>query len=164
MSLVSVIIEDKLPLLTLPLHTLIRETAEMAALNEGVTVAIEVGVAITGDEDIKELNKKHLGRDCPTDVLSFPMLEFETPGVIIAERADFDGDKLLLGDIVISAERAAEQAKNLGHTLEREIGFLTAHAMLHLLGYDHANAQQEEVMFKKQEAVLDRLGLKRRAD
>jgi probable rRNA maturation factor len=121
-----------------------------------------VSVTLTDNEQIHALNREHRGIDRPTDVLSFPMLEFDEDGV--AEDCDFDmdGELVLLGDIVISMERAAEQAEEYGHSLIREVGFLTAHSMLHLLGYDHVdNPEGERLMREKEEAVLESLGITR---
>ena len=97
----------------------------------------EVSILITDNEGIRELNREYRDIDSPTDVLSFPIIEFDNDGVMIEESGDYDGDFLLLGDIVISLERAAQQAKEYGHSLQREVGFLTTHSMLHLMGFDH---------------------------
>ena len=99
----------------------------------------EVSVMIVCDKEIQELNLQYRGMDKPTDVLSFPM-----------------EDEEYLGDIVISLPRARAQAEEYGHSIEREIAFLTAHSMLHLMGYDH-----EDEMFAKQEEILNELGYKR---
>ena len=122
----------------------------------------EVSVTIVDNEAIKEINKKTRDIDKATDVLSFPMLYFDENGDIIDADFDLDGDNILLGDIVISAERAMEQAEEFGHSLKREIAFLTVHSMLHLLGYDHIESQEEEkIMFEKQEKILTGLGILR---
>ncbi|MBR0112784.1 MAG: rRNA maturation RNase YbeY [Clostridia bacterium] len=116
----------------------------------------EVSVTFTDDERIRELNAKHRHIDKSTDVLSFPLGE---NGVYDENPAT--GAKLL-GDIVISVPHAESQAKEYGHSLQREIGFLTVHSMLHLLGYDHVGGGLEEVrMREKEERVLTELGLKR---
>lgn len=102
------------------------------------------------------------GIDSATDVLSFPMCSFDGNGDIIDADFDFDGDVILLGDIVISAEKAREQSQSYGHSFLREIVFLTVHSMLHLLGYDHVNSEEEErIMFAKQEEILQSLGITR---
>ena len=98
----------------------------------------------------------------PTDVLSFPMLEFDENGDVVDSDFDFDDDEVVLGDIVISAERAAEQAKSFGHSFLREMAFLTVHSMLHLLGYDHVDDPEgEKIMIEKQEEILGRLNITR---
>lgn len=111
---------------------------------------------------IQELNREQRGIDRPTDVLSFPMLYFDENGDIIDSDYDSDGDLLLLGDIVISAERARQQAEEYGHGFVREMAFLTVHSMLHLLGYDHVDDPEgERIMFAKQEEILSKLGITR---
>jgi probable rRNA maturation factor len=103
----------------------------------------EVSVTIVNDEEIHRLNREYRGIDAPTDVLSF----------------ELGGE--LLGDIVISIETAVRQAKEYGHSLEREIAFLTIHGMLHLLGYNHELKTDERIMFAKQDEILQKLGLLR---
>lgn len=107
-----------------------------------------VSVLITDNEEIQALNREYRQKDSPTDVLSFPMFN---------EDGSLDCDEL--GDIVISLEKAVQQSVEYGHSLKREVAFLTAHSMLHLLGYDHENGEQE--MFVKQEEILNLLGITR---
>ncbi len=122
----------------------------------------EVSVTVVDNEDIREINRDTRNIDASTDVLSFPMLYFDENGDIIDSDFDMDGDNLILGDIVISAERAKEQAKEFGHSFRREIAFLTVHSMLHLLGYDHVDDPEgEKIMFGKQEDILNKLGITR---
>ena len=116
----------------------------------------EVSVTFVDNEQIRELNAEYRNKDSATDVLSFPL----------GENGEYDVNMetgaLLLGDIIISVPRAIEQAEMYGHSLRREIGFLTVHSMLHLLGYDHENEGIEAVrMREKEEQVLNKLGLKR---
>ena len=126
---------------------------------EGFCESCEVSVLITDDENIHMLNAEHGSKDCATDVLSFPMLEFDEEHNIIGED-DFGG--LLLGDIVISLERAYAQAKEYGHSPLREVGFLCAHSTLHLLGYDHEDSEQSRVIMReKEEKALSALSLVR---
>ena len=114
----------------------------------------EVSVQFVDDVTIKDLNKDHRGLAKPTDVLSFGQLEgMEMPRV--------PGEPVLLGDVVISLERALDQAADYGHSLQREVGFLTAHGTLHLLGYDHGTPEEERVMMEMTEEVLAQLGLQR---
>lgn len=122
---------------------------------EGVSDNCEISVTIVDNDEIHSINLKHRGIDRPTDVLSFPLIDFEK------EPLPDDGSKIYLGDIIISIEKAEEQAKEYGHSLDREIGFLTAHSMLHLLGYDHMVEDEEKIMFKKQEEILNNLNLRR---
>ena len=122
----------------------------------------EVSVTIVDNEAIKEINSTQRGIDRVTDVLSFPMLYFDENGDIIDCDYDSDGDLMMLGDIVISAERAAEQAAEYGHSFRREMAFLTVHSMLHLLGYDHVDDPEgERIMFGRQEEILREMGITR---
>ncbi|QUH31727.1 rRNA maturation RNase YbeY [Vallitalea guaymasensis] len=128
---------------------------------------IEVSVTITNNEEIRKINREHRDMDKPTDVLSFPLIDFTKPSEFDDidedndEWFDLDTGELMLGDIIISLERAYEQAKEYGHSIEREIGFLTAHSMLHLMGYDHIINEEEQVMNAKQQQILNEVGLKR---
>ncbi len=116
----------------------------------------EISVTFTNDDHIRQLNREHRHIDASTDVLSFPLGENGNYDV------NPDTGMKMLGDIVISVEHAVAQAEEYGHSLQREIGFLTVHSMLHLLGYDHVNGGLEEVrMREKEEKVLCELGLKR---
>lgn len=120
----------------------------------------EISLTFTDNAGIRDINREYRGIDRPTDVLSFPMLEFDAE----EEDAEFETDEglVMLGDIVISAERAREQASELNHSLRRELAFLTAHSMLHLLGYDHIDDPEgERYMTEKQTEVLNALGLTR---
>lgn len=122
----------------------------------------EISLMFVDDEEIRELNREHRSIDRATDVLSFPLLEYDEEGNILEEYMDFNPDgEMLLGDIVISLERAAAQAEEYGHSFEREIGFLTIHSMLHLFGYDHETPDEEEEMFGYQEDILKGMGLLR---
>ena len=139
------------------------ETAAQTVLNqEGFEPECEVSVTITDNDYIQSLNAQHRGKDTATDVLSFPMLDFDECGEPISDFIMDEDDTLSLGDIVISLERAVSQAIEYGHSLEREVGFLTAHSMLHLLGYDHEDDEDARaVMREKEEAVMDAMGLTR---
>lgn len=120
----------------------------------------EISVMFTDNEGIRVLNAQHRGIDRATDVLSFPMLEYDDDGEMFDDPGDIE-DELCLGDIVISLERAAEQAEEYGHSFEREVGFLTVHSMLHLLGYDHMTEEEEKEMFGFQKEILAKMGLER---
>ena len=135
---------------------LIKRCCNAVLKYEKIQTPVEISVSFTDDNGIKELNASFRGQNRPTDVLSFPLSEnFEL-------KADEESGYCILGDIVISIERAVEQAGLYGHSLEREIGFLTVHSMLHLLGYDHENGGiQARIMREKEEAVLHDLGLSR---
>ncbi len=125
--------------------------------------AAEVSLSIVGDAEIHALNREYRGVDRPTDVLSFPLCEpgeLAGPFVRPGGRA-VNGPPLLLGDVVISLPRARRQARDFGHSLAREMGFLAVHGALHLLGYDHETPEEEARMQAEAEAVLAMLGLGR---
>lgn len=122
----------------------------------------EISFTFTDNEGIREINREYRDIDRPTDVLSFPMLEFGDGADETDAEFETEDGLVMLGDIVISAERAAEQAEEFNHSLRRELAFLTAHSMLHLLGYDHVDDPEgERIMIEKQKKVLDKLGLNR---
>ena len=127
---------------------------------ENVEDSAEVNVLIVDNESIKEINKEQRNIDNATDVLSFPMLDFENGEMIKTDADYFEGD-LVLGDIVLSVERAKEQSEEFGHSFNREVGFLVCHSMLHLLGYDHEEESDRAVMRKKEEAILESINLTR---
>ena len=136
---------------------------------EGCPYEAQVNLLITDDEGIREFNRRLRNVDSPTDVLSFPMISFKKEAdfsVVEEDEADFfdpDSGELLLGDIIISADKVREQAEKYGHSLKRELAFLIAHSMFHLCGYDHMTEAEAAVMEQKQEAVLERLGIVREA-
>ena len=128
----------------------------------------EVNVILTDNSSIAAINEEYRNLARPTDVLSFPMLEYDMPGDFsmidqLPEEECFDPDsgELLLGDIIISVEKVIEQAETYGHSKERELGFLTAHSMLHLFGFDHMEDEERKNMEVRQEEVLERVGLRR---
>ena len=134
--------------------SLVKSAIRAALENEKFPYDPLISVTFTDNEGIREKNREYRGIDAPTDVLSFPMYDFkkgEKPG---------PGEICELGDIVLSLERAAEQAEDFGHSYEREVAFLTVHSVLHLLGYDHVNSEEEELeMREHQRAIMRRLGL-----
>lgn len=126
----------------------------------------QINLVLTDNEEIKRVNTEFRGIPSPTDVLSFPMIPFETPAdYSIAEDDesyfDLDTDELLLGDIMISVDKVFAQAKEYGHSVIREFSFLVAHSMLHLLGYDHMTPVEALVMEAKQSAALEELKITR---
>ena len=141
------------------------EEAVNAALDaEGVDVPCVVEVCLTDDEAIHQTNLEMRGVDRPTDVLSFPMFELQPGEKPRAEWADPDTDRVLLGDMMISLERARAQAEEYGHSLEREICYLAVHSVLHLLGYDHLDeGPMKQQMRAREDAILGRLGITREA-
>lgn len=136
----------------------IRKVIRTALAAEGVDFPCEVDVLLTNDARIHELNREQRGIDRPTDVLSFPAFDLR-PGTL-PEPADADpGSGLVpLGDMVVSLERAAAQAKEYGHSNRRELAYLTVHSVLHLLGYDHLDeGPQKAQMRAKEEEILEKL-------
>ena len=135
---------------------LIRSAIAEALFYERVFFNAEISVTVCDDEYIKSLNKKYRDKNKATDVLSFPMYdEGELP-----KGSDADGATVVLGDIVLSLPHAVAQARELGHSLEREIAFLCIHSTLHLLGYDHERGKAEdEDMCRRQREIVAKLGL-----
>ncbi|MHB8128536.1 MAG: rRNA maturation RNase YbeY [Mobilitalea sp.] len=127
----------------------------------------EVSILLTDDDQIQQINQEFRNIDAPTDVLSFPSIEYITPGDFskleenISESFHPETGELLLGDIVISVDRAKIQANEYGHSIEREIAFLTAHSMFHLFGYDHIEEVDRTRMEEKQNKVLEMLQILR---
>ena len=138
------------------IRLLVRKCCHAVLESEGHTESYEISVTFVNDKAIHELNKKHRNIDRATDVLSFPLGENGVYDI------DHETGAYLLGDIVISIETAYRQAEIYGHSLEREVGFLTVHSMLHLLGYDHEQGKLEErIMREKEEEILSNLGISR---
>ena len=146
---------------------ILESVMEEVLTSENCPYEAQVNLLITDNDGIQEYNRQFRDKDMPTDVLSFPMIPFRTEADFsVAEEAEadyFDPDsgELILGDIIISAERVFQQAESFGHSPKREFAFLTAHSLLHLCGYDHMVSEEAAVMEKKQEAVLEKLGITR---
>lgn len=139
-------------LLRYRLKKAIRAALKYEKFNQDVMVS----VSFTDNEGIRELNREYREKDAATDVLSFPMYTMEEDD---RPEPDMAAE---LGDIVLSLERAGEQAEEYGHSFERETAFLTVHSVLHLLGYDHERSEEEEKdMFRRQEEIMTILGLPR---
>lgn len=155
MEKVRVIIDNKQKDVKIPtgLRMLIRRCCNAVLRLEGFTDPAEISVTFVNNEQIREMNKQYRNKDAATDVLSFPMGE---NGVYDINHST--GAKIL-GDIVISMEKVVEQADRFGHSIEREAGYLTAHSMLHLLGYDHEEGLEKVHMREKEEQVMTQLGL-----
>lgn len=141
-----------------------RKTVETVLDLEGCPYEAEVNLIITDNDAIREINKEQRGIDSVTDVLSFPMVFYDVPGDFshLEETEDsFNAEtgELLLGDIVVSADRIKEQAEEYGHSELREYTFLIAHSMLHLIGYDHIKDTDRILMEDRQRAVMDTLGI-----
>ena len=141
--------------ITYKLKMLVRRAVLASLEYEGYEAQTELSVTFTDNEGIRAINAEYRGIDKPTDVLSFPLIDFEGVDFPVA-----DDPCSSLGDIVISLERAQEQAEEFGHSFEREVAFLTVHSMLHLLGYDHINSEEEDAeMRRRQREILESMGL-----
>ncbi len=146
--------------LYIPYEDIIRRVIVDSLDYENCPYEAEVNVLITCNEDIRLINQEYRSIDSPTDVLSFPMVDYDNPSDF--ERLEEAGDdcfhpetgELLLGDIVISVDKVEEQAEKYGHSQTRELAFLVAHSMLHLCGYDHMEDEERLIMEKKQEEIL----------
>ena len=133
---------------------LMKKACRQALLFEGFNHDAKVDITIVDNDEIKTINRDTRNIDRETDVLSFPLSDG------VAFETDMSCGAYLLGDIVISAEKAVSQAETYGHSKEREFAFLTVHSMLHLLGYDHITSKEDEAeMFAKQENILEKMGL-----
>lgn len=143
---------------------LISKCIKAAVSSDNIRHPCAVDVTIVTDREIRELNRSFRDRDSETDVLSFPMYDFTNgkPNEKIDGEISPDTGRLMLGDVVISYERACAQAKEYGHSVERECGYLAVHSALHLLGYDHERSEKDKrVMRKKEEEILKGLSLLR---
>ena len=140
---------------TYKMKMLVRDAVEAALDYENYENPCEVSVTFTDNDGIHTLNRKYRGIDRPTDVLSFPLFDYEGE----SEEPPVDELMGMLGDIVISLEQAKKQAEEYGHSFEREVAFLTAHSMLHLLGYDHELGEEEADMRQRQRAIMEMMGL-----
>lgn len=152
----AVIIKDLINTMDQKNKTLLTAAAQKTLENQGISPRkVEISLVLTNDENIHQLNKEYRDKDCPTDVLSFPM--YETIDEIIQ---DIDRvTEVLLGDVIISLPRAQAQAEEYGHSLERELAFLVVHGVLHLLGFDHINEEERLKMRKEEDRVLQDLKL-----
>ena len=147
-----------------PYEELLKTCIETALAEEGVDVPCEVDVLITDDEGIHQINLEQREVDRPTDVLSFPMFYFRPGKPPKGDALDVDPETglLPLGDMVISYERAQAQAEEYGHSVQRELGYLAVHSVLHLLGYDHMDEGEEKrQMREREEAIMSVLQLER---
>ncbi|MFC4320820.1 rRNA maturation RNase YbeY [Litchfieldia salsa] len=138
-------------------YKLLEELLATAADYESVNEGSELSITFVDNERIREINREYRGKDQPTDVISFAMEEMGE-GEIEIQGADLPR---MLGDLIISVPKTIEQAEEYGHSFSRELGFLTVHGFLHLLGYDHETTEDETIMFSKQKEILDAYGLTR---
>ena len=153
--------QDKLPF-TEELENVIKNAVETTlSLLDWGEVPCQVSVTITDNEKIREINSLYRHIDRETDVLSFPIIEFTPDGEAIVTDGDYDGDTLLLGDIVISLEKAKAQSEEYGHSLLREVGFLSLHSALHLMGFDHIDEAEGDIMRTWEKRIAEKMDLKR---
>ena len=149
--------QTKFPI-TYKLKRLMRLAVEATLAYEGYEKGAELSITFTDNDGIKRINKKFRKIDAPTDVLSFPLFDFSED----AEGDIGQGDTVALGDIVISLEKAYEQAEEFGHSRDREAAFLCVHSMLHLLGYDHVTSDDDDRMMRaRQNSILEYMGITR---
>ena len=144
--------EQKIVKIPLSLRNLINRVVKATLENENFKKDAEVSVSFVDNETIHKLNLEYRGKDKPTDVLSFPM----TDGDEEEDDIDLSTGAVMLGDIIISAEKAMEQANEYGHGIEREICFLAVHSTLHLLGYDHETSEDDEKYMNQTQEAIDR--------
>ena len=151
--------------LNLPYEDIIKSVINESIDYEKCPYEVEVAVILTDNNEIHNINKEHRDVDSPTDVLSFPMVDYESPSNFegiedkVEDYFDPDSGELILGDIVISVEKVIEQAKQYGHSNKRELAFLVAHSMMHLFGYDHMAAEEATIMEAKQNEILNNLSI-----
>ena len=143
-----------------------RKTVDAVLDMEGCEYEAQVDLLITDDAGIREINLEQRGIDSPTDVLSFPMVQYDLPGDFSAvedmdDCFNIETGELMLGDIVLSAERIRAQADEFGHSVKREFAFLIVHSMLHLIGYDHIEDTDRLVMEERQRMIMEALGISR---
>ena len=153
--------------LEIPCEEIIRDIISAALDYEQCPYEAEINVVLTDNPGIRQVNREYRQIDAPTDVLSFPMLEYVTPSDfsqaedMFADCFNPESGELMLGDIMISVDKVTEQAEKYGHSQKRELAFLVAHSMLHLFGYDHMEDAQRLVMEQKQNEIMVRRGYTR---
>lgn len=148
-------------------EALAEEVIQFALEHEEFPYESEINLTLTDNEGIHEINKMYREIDRPTDVLSFPMLSYQTAGDFSGLEDNYDDNfnpdtgEIMLGDIVISVEKVREQAESYGHSEKREYAFLIVHSMLHLFGYDHMTPEEAAVMEHKQNEILEKMNILR---
>jgi probable rRNA maturation factor len=153
---------------TKELKIIIKNVIEYTLSEEKLLVDNEVSVIFINNEEIREINLKHRGIDEVTDVLSFPMLHYPENKVFKEVYTNYEFDqndlydgKLVVGDVALSLEKAKQQSEQFGHSFTRECAYLTVHSMLHLLGYDHIEETQKNIMRKREEEILGTFNISR---
>jgi probable rRNA maturation factor len=163
----ALLIDNRQDFLTDDYEAFFEKALQQTLKHLKLDIQAEVSLLLVGNEEIRQLNREYRDKDCATDVLSFPLIElnpFNNASYLKALEQSIDPGtrEVVLGDIVISVERAMEQAQEYGHSVQRELGFLMVHGLLHLLGYDHEKDEEnEQAMNQLQESVLAELNLPR---
>lgn len=163
----TLIIEEETEVFfTFDYQTVAEEVIQAAIDAENFPFEAEISLLMVSVEEIQEINCSHRQIDAPTDVLSFPMIDYRIAGDfsnLEQEEDNFNPDtgEALLGDIVLCTDKVNEQAKSYGHSEKREFAFLILHSMLHLFGYDHMTPEDATIMERKQEAILAQMGILR---
>jgi len=146
----------------------LKKVIEFTLKEEEVNIECEISLVFVDNDEIKQINNDTRKINKETDVLSFPMLEYEENKVFKDmykdykfSQSDFDGDELVLGDVVLSLEKALEQSKEFNHSFEREASYLVVHSILHLLGYDHMKDDEKKIMRSREEEILNKLNIPR---
>ncbi len=151
--------QDKLPFtpeLELTMKKAVETTLDVLEWGD---VYCQVSITITDNEKIREINSIYRNIDRETDVLSFPIIEFSPEGEALVTEGDYEGDKLLLGDIMLSLEKALSQSEEYNHSLTREVGFLTLHSALHLMGFDHIEESDAAIMRPLEKEIAEKMNL-----
>lgn len=160
---IEIIDEQEIIDVEVDLIDIIKKCVNAVLAYEGIDIDWEVCITFVDDDTIRKLNREFREIDSPTDVLSFPILDLDNDKDLKEEQFKYDINPetgcVMLGDIIISLERAKFQGEEYGHGLHRELGFLTVHGMLHLLGYDHESDKDRLEMRKKEEDILESLNL-----
>lgn len=138
-------------------RALVEKLLTFAGKEENTAAEAEISISFVDNEQIQVINRDYRDKDKPTDVISFAMQEMEDEELEIVG----EGLPVVLGDIIISIDKAKEQAEEYNHSFERELAFLALHGFLHLLGYDHMNAEDEKKMFQRQDEILGAFGIER---
>ncbi|MBU3142427.1 rRNA maturation RNase YbeY [Clostridium sp. CF012] len=143
------------------LETAIKDVIEYTLKEEKLLIENEVSVILIDNEEIKKINLEYRGIDEITDVLSFPMLDYQEKKVFKDEylnykfnQSDLNDKRLVMGDVALSLEKASQQSEEFGHSFTRECAYLTVHSILHLLGYDHMEDAEKKIMRKREEEIL----------
>ena len=146
----------------------ISKICDFALNEEGMVIPYQISLLFVDDEEIRDINLETRNIDRATDVLSFPMLDYEKGKVYKDIYTNFefdetfkDGEEVVLGDMVLSLERALEQSKEYNHSYEREVCYLVVHSILHLLGYDHMEEEEKIIMREREEEILNKLNIRR---